>query len=819
MKKIVFFIVFLTTSVCFSQIKGKITDENNAPMPYVSIYTEDGTVGTTSNENGDYQLNIKEKKPTLIFQFLGYKLERKTLDIQQFPYELNITLQEESFQLNEVIVSNKDNPANAIIRNAIKNRVKNSEKANRFEADFYSKGFFRVRNVPKKILGQEVGDADGSLDSTGTGIVYQSETISKVKFQKPNKLKEHIIASKIAGNSNGFSFNTAADADFDFYDEFLNFDAHVVSPLADAAFSYYKFQLESTFYDDKNRIINKIKMIPKRDKEPVFEGYIYIVEDSWAIYALDVLLKGYRMQNPAIKELHIVQNFSYNQQENFWSKNLQTIDLKAKILVIELEGTFSYVYSNYKFRDAFDKKEFKGEIRSFAENSNKKDSLFWEKHRQIPLTAEETLNYIKKDSVERVRSSEKYIDSVETKQNKFGVWDVLTGYTYRKKSKGIQFSYKGLVDPMAGGFNTVQGWFLGSGFSFVKWSDKTFASTNIYADFQYSFAENRLRFSGGFARRFNRINNAKMKISGGVEARQFNRDAPISGLVNAVSSLFFKDNYMKLYNDEFLQVAYSQDVSSNIVLSGGISFSQRKPLINNTDYAFVKKEKSYTSNNPLQPDIDTEGFEKHYVTKFALQADFYFNRTYTTLPNRRVYDFENRYPSLHLTVANAFSTSKKSYQHQLVSGQVRYAPSFSNKGKMDIDVRGGWFFNAKDISFIDYKHFNGNQTHVQLNENLASSFYLLPYYSHSTNEGYLETHVRHRFGGFLSNKIALFNKLQWNFVAGFHQINRPKFKPYQELTFGLENIGWGIVRFLRVEYVRTYEGGFKGDGIMFGLTF
>lgn len=819
MKILTLFILFFTVSMSFSQIKGKVTDKNNQPIPFVNIYQENGTIGTTTNEKGDYILNSQHKKLTLVFQSLGYKTERKQLDIERFPHELNIILMEESFQLNEVIVSNKDNPANAIIRNAIKNRAKNSQKNNRFEADFYSKGFLRMKNVPKKILGKEVGDLDGSLDSTRTGIVYQSETISKIKFQKPNKVKEHIIASKVAGNSNGFSINTAAEANFDFYDEYLNFEAQMVSPIADAAFSYYRYELESTFYNDKGLLINKIKLLPKRDKEPVFEGYIYIMEDSWAIYGVEVILKGYRMQNPAFKELRLVQNFSFNETEQTWYKTLQTIDLKAKVFMIELEGIFSYVYSNHNFKETFDKKEFRGEIRSFSDNANKKDSLFWTKFRQIPLTEEETKNYIKKDSIELVRSSEKYTDSVETKRNKFSIWDIFTGYSYRKKSKGIYLSYNGLTDPMSVGFNTVQGLFLGTGFSFYKSNKETFASTNIYTDLQYSFSENRLRITGGISRQFNRINNAKLRIWGGVQAQQFNKENPISGAINEVTSLLFKDNYMKVYNDEFFNISYGQDISNNINLSGNFSFSWRKPLFNNTNYSWTKRDKPYTSNNPLLPYDYEQSFSKHYVAKLSVNASFYINRTYTSLPKRRIYDYENSYPSFHLSLTNAFISSEKSLQHQHLEGQVKYAPSFDNKGNLYVNIRGGAFFNAKDISFIDYKHFNGNQTHVQLQENPNNSFYLLPYYSHSTNKHYVETHIRHCFNGYFSNKIPLFNKLQWHFTAGFHQINQQGFKPYQEFTFGLENIGWGMVRFLRVEYVQAYQGGFLRDGIMFGVAF
>jgi hypothetical protein len=35
-------------------------------------------------------------------------------------------------------------------------------------------------------MGVEIGDLEGNLDSTRSGIIYQSETVSKIKFEKPN---------------------------------------------------------------------------------------------------------------------------------------------------------------------------------------------------------------------------------------------------------------------------------------------------------------------------------------------------------------------------------------------------------------------------------------------------------------------------------------------------------------------------------------------------------------------------------------------------------------------------------------------------------
>ena len=295
-------LAFLFFSISnFAQIKGTITDEKGNPLPFVSVFEENTYTGTTSNEQGKYQLNVKETgKNRIIFQYLGFKTQKLSVSSDSKTIVLDVKMLEESFTLNEVVIDPKNNPANAIIKSAIANKKENSEKTSRYTADFYSKGMFKVKDLPKKILGQKVDlgdDMSSNLDSTGTGILYLSETVSKVSFEKPNKLKEKIIASRISGNNKGYSYNTATLSYYDFYDNTLDFDVKLISPIADNAFNYYKYKLEGTFFDANNHEINKIKVTPKRDKEPVFEGYIYIVDDSFAIYAVDLDIKGYRMKN------------------------------------------------------------------------------------------------------------------------------------------------------------------------------------------------------------------------------------------------------------------------------------------------------------------------------------------------------------------------------------------------------------------------------------------------------------------------------------------------------------------------------------------
>ena len=813
-----FFLVFISY-LSSAQIKGTVTDTQGNPLSLVTIFEENTYNGTSSNEQGNYELNLRNiGKHTIVFQYLGYKTQKITLNINQFPHTYNIKLVEENISLSEVVINTKDNPANAVIRQAIANKKENSEQTARFKADFYSRGIFKVKDLPKKIMGQKVGDLDGAVDSTGTGIIYLSETVSKITFEKPDNLKERIIASKVSGKDNGFSYNTARATTYDFYDNTLDFNSKLISPIADNAFNYYKFKLEGTFQDENNVMINKIKVTPKRDAEPVFEGYIYIVEDSWVIYAIDLDIKGYRMHEEFVDVMTIKQNFSYNSIQKLWAKNTQSLSFTAGVFGIKFNGKFSYVYSNYEFEKAFAKKTFGNEIVSFESNANKKDSLFWNKNRPIPLTAEEITDYVKKDSVYTIRNSKTYLDSIDKKNNKFKFLSPITGYHWKNSSQKKSFDYDGLLNISTLNFNTVQGWNLDSGFSFKKWKEEEGESTAISTKFNYGFSEDRLRVTGNIYHRFNNQNYARMTISGGTEVSQFNPDEPISNFINTLSSLLFTDNYMKLYNKEFAEINYSQDVANGVHLKANVAYQQRKPLFNNTNQVFVKSDDSYSSNNPLLPDdYLTPAFETHHLTKVNLTARFNFGNKYISRPDRKLNIRNDAYPTLYLGYETALASNESQYQYQLFSSQLNYDFNAGNKGTLGINLKAGTFIQGENIAFMDYKHFNGNRTHIGMTDRYLDVFNLLQYYSNSTNDAYFEAHLEHNDKGYITNKIPLLNKLNSTLVLGFHALAVPETKPYSEYTIGLDNLGFGKLKLFRIDFVHSYQNGVQENGVVFGL--
>ena len=814
----IFLIAFST--LVTAQITGNITDQNNKPLPFVNILIENTYKGTTSNDDGYYELNISTPKNyTIVYSYLGYKTVKKEVSIDKFPYQLDITLVEESVSLSEVVIDSEIDPAIAIMRKAIAQRKANLEKINSYKADFYSRGLIRIKDAPEKLLGQDIGDLGGGLDSTRSGIIYLSETISKIQYLFPDKLKEMITASKVSGNDNGFSFNAAQDVDFNFYNNTIEFGNEIISPIANNAFGYYRYKLDGVFYDDRGNLINKIKVTPKRENDPVFSGFIYIVEDQWDIYALELDLTGTQARIPVVDIISLKQSFSYSEAEDIWAKISQSIDFRFGIFGIKGDGRYTAVYSNYNFNTGLTRNDFNREIVTIEKEANKKDSIFWNTIRPVPLTLEERTDYVKKDSLQILRESKPYLDSLDRANNKFKLGNVL-GYTYQNSHKDYRL---GFDIPLIGGvqFNTVQGYAANANLFFTKNYDdfKRFFRAN--GNIQYGFSDERLRATGSLTYKFNSITNSFLTLSGGVSAEQFSPFNPISPLINSVSTLFFEDNYLKLYDKSFVALNYSEEIFNGFRLYTDLSYERRKALFNTTEQTFFnEKHDAYTSNNPLdETAFGVAPFETHNIIKGSINARINFGQEYLSYPDAKYNVSNDDYPTLYLGYEKGFGATNSDYNFDQIKARLNQSFNIKDKGKLMYNLKAGKFFNADDIAFMDYQHFNGNQTHVSLDGNYTNVFNNLDYYSASTNDAYFEGHVEHDFNGFLLGKVPLLNKLNFNLIVGAHLLATPDFKPYQEYSVGIDNIGWGKWRLLRVDYLRSYQSGFQSDAIVFGLKF
>ena len=96
-------IVFLLMSFAVSaQIKGVVRDSiSGKPIPFVSIWSENQNIGTTSEEDGTFTIHTNEKSKKLLFSALGF--EKKSVKINDAK---NVKLVAIDYQLDEVVISN-----------------------------------------------------------------------------------------------------------------------------------------------------------------------------------------------------------------------------------------------------------------------------------------------------------------------------------------------------------------------------------------------------------------------------------------------------------------------------------------------------------------------------------------------------------------------------------------------------------------------------------------------------------------------------------------------------------------------------------------
>jgi len=820
MQKITFLLLLFISSTIVGQVRGEITDKKGEPLSFVSVYLDKTITGTTSNDNGNYVLNISKKgKSIIIYQILGYKTLKKEVNITSFPFKLNVELEEENVQLDEISISTKDNPANAIIRNVIANKEKNTDKYSNYTAKFYSRGLMKIKDAPENFFGQSTGDFGGGLDSTRTGIIYLSETVSEISYQKkPKKFKEKIVASKVSGQDNGISFNRAEESNINLYDNSVAVFNNLISPISTNAFSYYRFKLEGTFYDKNGKLINKIKLIPKRKNDRVFDGFIYVVEDDWALYGADIVATGAQVNIPIVNLLKLKQEYNYSEEIDAWVLISQTIDFDISVFGFKPSGKFSYAYSNYNFKPVYKENTFTNEVLTFEKEATKKDSLYWNKLRPVPLTIEEVKDYQIKDSIKVLRKSKKYLDSLDSKSNKFNLLSPITGYTYRNSYEDWSLSYHGLISDL--GFNTVQGFNTSLGFSYFNQQNKTGKWWNAGVNANYGFSDKRIRPTFFFTKKWNNLSRPRITISGGVTTAQFNGNEPISKIENLSRSLLLRDNYMKIYEKEFAKVRYSEEIKNGIYFSSSLEYANRKPLFNTTNYSFASQSKNdpYTSNNPLdQTDFTNAAFTEHKIATLNVGATFIFNQKYLSYPDRKENIGNDKYPSLNVNYRKNFGASISEYNSDLFTANLRQSIDAGNYGNLSYNIKGGLFLKKKDLAFMDKLQVNGNRL-TFVTDNELNSFELLDYYKFYTNDKYAEVHVEHNFRGAILGKIPLINKLNFHLVGGAKTLFIADKNPYTEYSVGLDNIGFGKWRFLRVDYVRSNYGGIKNDGLLFRLN-
>ena len=808
---LVFFSFFVTCSLNAQLLTGTVRDSDGKPLPFSTILLKGTPRGVTANAEGHYAMHLDPGSYILIGEHVGYAKAEKAITIKGND-TLDFRLETQQLHLSDIVIHSTDeDPAYAIIRHAIHERPVHLKELETFSCEVYSKGQAVLNAAPQRFMGQKI-----TLDSSYMGknnFLYLSETVARYAEAPPDKQKVEVLSSKVSGQSNGYGITIPYIISF--YTNVIiigNMNPRgFISPIAANALHYYKYKLVGTFFED-GRMIDQIRVTPRRTYEPCFSGLISIVDGEWRIHSTDVRLTR-TSQMQILDTFHIEQLYSPLDSQA-WVIRSQVGYFSFKLLGFDAEGSFANTYSDFDRHPQFPKGYFGSTQLKYDKGSNKKPSSYWDTIRPVPLSAREITDYHKKDSIEKIQLQPKYLDSVDRVTNRITPLGLLlTGVNVQRQKRKETYTFSPLISGI--GFNTVEGWYLHENFSYRKQLGEQ-QSLELNPDARYGFSNRHFNASMRVRYTFSSKEVSALELTGGKTTFQYDNDNPISTDLNSAYTLFGVRNYMKIYEASFGRINYTKQLGeSGLTFSVGGEFQDWNSLSNtDTTTYFVKANgRGFTPNFPTP--LTTVNMASNQATSATLSITYHPGMKYIEFPEK-VVPLGSKYPTLRFSYTKGISGlfgSTADYDKWKFS--VEDDVNLKIGGLFKFNLGAGGFLNNRQVALPDYNQFNGDQTIFATG--YLGHFQLAPYYQYSnTAPFYAAGFIEHHFNGLLTNKIPLFRRLNWYLVAGANALYLSGGTRYTEVFGGLEN----IFKIIRIDYVSGFaQQGSTLNGIRIGLKF
>jgi hypothetical protein len=785
--------------------KGIVYDENREPLPFVNVYMGKGKNGTTTDINGEFTLKTRHKRGKITFSLIGY--QTKTIKVNPKQTFIKVILKEEKNVLDKVVIikrpkkrlKKKENPAYPILKQIWKRKKHNGLKqVKRYEYRKHETneiGLNRLDTVfLKKLFKQDYPDIINELPYDNEGFHYTIPIYIKERVYHiyGNNLlgKERIDveAEKSKGfEGQGFAFERMANKfdEVDIYKNTFNlFNKPFVSPVSTTGFDTYDYLLYDSITKGNKKYYN-IYFFPRRKGDLAFEGNFLVSAQNFSISKISMRLKKDAnvnfIRNLYIeKEYTIINDSLYLPKTDIFEGDFSLIDKRDTKKGITLKKT--YQYFDYNFNNTYPEDFYDQKVEQYYPKQFKKDKNYWEKHTTLQNTKKtyQLINNVK--NKKSIASVTKWINILTT------------GYFFI--SKNLQF---GPVFTTIGK-NGVEGIRLAPGFRTFKSPDDRF---RLRGHLAYGVKSK----TWGYEIKAKYLISYKPRIMVGVVLSEDN--------VQQSRTLLNVSNIMS-----------TENFGSNFIFSRGknVFISRIRERSLKLDYRIAKNFHVgiIPSHKIIQPAdysvfsmdyLDENGNIKHKVTDIG--SDFYI--TYT--PGRDVYGYgveqaygKNPFPSFILNYHRGFKALGGDFSYDKLQFRYQQKIILGKIGYTDLTIDLGKTFQTVPLALLNPIPAN------QILISKPNTFSLLNYYDYVT-DSYAVGHFEHHFNGFFLNRIPLIKHLKLKTVAAFRaaygtisdenkninlsniQLAAPSNDVYYEYSIGVENIGYGNLRFLRIDGV------------------
>ncbi len=411
-KKYIFLIITIISAVSANaqifSVNGTVMDSvTKQKLAFVNIIiNDDGTLGTTTDIDGNFSISSKKDIKSLTFSYVGYQKKHVLAE----DLSKKILLSPISYQLQEVVFKAGENPAHRIIDSVVKNRKRNNPEM----LDYYSYTIYdrMVFTVDTTEVTDSVFMDFGKLWRENDLMVM--ETVSEIFHKKSHKNKREIKANKVSGLKNPQYFYVLDGMQsFHFYDDFITvYEKNYVNPITPGSKSRYFFGLESVMPTAEGDTLYIISFKPRRNATfDALKGVMTVTSDGWAV----VNVKAEAADKTNTLDVKIQQLYSKINDSVWFPVQLNTDIIFVRMLAQDhaimigtgtpennntsLNGIGKSYISDINITEPIDNKKFGSTDIDLAEDSGMKDENYWK--------------YYRNDSInERISNTYKVIDTI-----------------------------------------------------------------------------------------------------------------------------------------------------------------------------------------------------------------------------------------------------------------------------------------------------------------------------------------------------------------------------------------------------------------------
>ncbi len=561
-------------------VKGSIRDSRTGKtLQFANLRVDNSTMGAATDINGNYEIKLLPGNYTLIASYLGYISDTIKITLKHSLDALDFELDKSPVVFPEVFAFPDENPANGIIRRAIKAKKERDKKLFSYEFDAYTKGVIKTQNeIDTKQTRFNIGLNFKDTSSLKVSGIIENQ--SKGYFKKPGNYKEFIIARKQTANFPSYlNILTGPRVIQNFYDDDVNFfGRNIPGPLADNALDYYDFSLND-FTSINNKSVYEISMETKNDLDPGFSGIIYITDEDYNLLQINLELN--RAANPGgiFERIALFQQFSSFADSIYMPVDYRVGGLVNYLGIAKVGFELNSILYDYKINNGFDDDIFDNAILTVLPLADEKDSTYWANIQYLPYTKEELNAYNRIDSLTSAHQNfwQKFspLSSKYFINDNYSVSAPLGMYHFnRVEGNTVRFDVNA-INLFNNRFHSSLGFAYG------------FADLRVKSDLKFSYYFGKYRTFNISANVFNKLNIL------------FGKSDSYRNLTSTILALVTKYEFRNYYYSKGFELNTAGEITPRVKLRAGYSSITDKTASTNSDFSFFSRHKTFSNNLPV----------------------------------------------------------------------------------------------------------------------------------------------------------------------------------------------------------------------------